>query len=102
MDIIIISYLSTSGTIKIADIALYDSMKDARVYPEIERQLRAICPLDQTVDKKSKKLRILIKKTQNPKKDLCGYFAAAHATSICNLIDPELLEFDKKKNNSSA
>ncbi len=42
------------------------------------------------------RIKCFIKKTEKQAKNVCGYFACAHATAACNNRDIDTLNFDEK------
>ena len=71
----------------VADVALYDSMQSRKLDIILQKQIIHFCI------PKSDSITVLVKNTKSQKKIFCGYYAAAYATALCNLIDPENLEF---------
>ena len=81
-------YRTSAQKIAIADVALYDSGgTPRRLDPELARQLGHFC------NAKSGKISVVVKKTLKQKATLCGFYAAAYATALCNFIDPENIDF---------
>ena len=42
-------------------------------------------------------IKMRVQKTQKQRRSLCGYFACAFATALCNEIDIETLQFDENE-----
>ena len=75
------------------DISVFDSMSRKNVEETLGDQVARMLPttiIEQPV------IRFIVKKTQKQKRTLCGYFACAYATAICNRIDIEEIYFEEK------
>jgi Ulp1 family protease len=87
-------WITVSGGSVNENIYLYDSMDRSVVNDFLGNQLEKMMPL--TI-KDLPVIKIQIQNTQKQEETLCGFFACAFATALCNQVDIENLIFDKEK-----